>query len=242
MSIACQAVQRRNCRVDRYRQLVRPIALHYAHRCAEPLDDLIQVGLLGLLRASELYSETSSTPFSAFARPHIRGAILHYLRDVAPPIRLPRRVSELLDLRRRCVRQLSPAQPAAVADEELRLAMGLSTAQWQRLEQARRLNQLSCLADQPEQAWSFAQQGASDARDCDHQALEALQRLEPKLAAVVRAVVLRGCSYRHAAAQLAVSPMTVQRRLHRGLAELRKQLGVTPPADWCPVPSAAPGC
>jgi RNA polymerase sigma-B factor len=32
---------------------------------------------MGLLRAAELYKPQTATPFEAFARPHIRGAILH---------------------------------------------------------------------------------------------------------------------------------------------------------------------
>ena len=72
-----RALLQRNQRVNQYRALVNPIAVHYVRRCPEPLDDLIQVGLLGLLRATELYQAHTATPFEAFARPHIRGAILH---------------------------------------------------------------------------------------------------------------------------------------------------------------------
>jgi RNA polymerase sigma factor (sigma-70 family) len=108
--------------MQQYQQLVRPIALHYHLRCSEPLEDLVQVGLLGLLRAAELYSRQRQTPFDAFARPHIRGAILHYLRDTAPAVRLPRRLEEqhqqLVQLRRRLAQSASP--------EQLREAMGLS--------------------------------------------------------------------------------------------------------------------
>ena len=68
-----RTLQQRNARIEQYQQLVRPIALHYHLRCAEPLEDLVQVGLLGLLRAAELYSRQRQTPFDAFARPHIRG-------------------------------------------------------------------------------------------------------------------------------------------------------------------------
>lgn len=242
MSIDSAAIRRRNRRVDRYRQLVRPIALHYARRCAEPLDDLIQVGLMGLLRAAELYSEASATPFSAFARPHIRGAMLHYLRDAARPIRLPRRITELLDLRRRCLKAI-PAAPAGVqTDELLRLAMGLTPDQWDNLEQARHLNNLAVLADLPEEGLTSEQEDGVDPDGPAATVLTALQQLEPLLAEVVRGVVLRGWSYRRAASQLAVSPMTVQRRLHRGLALLREQLIVSPPTSGHPVPSAAPGC
>ena len=242
MSVRQEAIDRRNGRVDRYRQLVRPIALHYAGRCPEPLDDLIQVGLLGLLRAAERFNEAETTPFDAFARPHIRGAILHYLRDRLQPIRLPRRLQEQLDLRRRCIAATVAATGLIPSEEQLRLAMGLSVSQWQQLERARSLNRLSSL--NPEQLEEIpAESPATDpAFDADGAALAALERLEPALAAVVKRVVLSGWSYRRTAQQLAISPMTVQRRLNRGLALLREQLDLRLQPGWNPVPSAVPAC
>ena len=55
-----------------------------------------------------------------------------------------------------------------------------------------------------------------------------LLNLEPGVREVIQKVVLSGWSYRRTAAWLQVSPMTVQRRLKRGLALLRAAL--TPPA------------
>mgnify|MGYP005673868449 CR=1 FL=1 len=81
---------RRNARVEQHMQLVKPLARRYAAKSGQDPDDLLQVGLLGLLRAAERYEGQRDIPFSAFARPHIRGAILHYLRDKAAIIRLPR--------------------------------------------------------------------------------------------------------------------------------------------------------
>ena len=74
--------------------LVGPVAVHYATKSAQEVDDLQQVGLLGLLKAAERYESARDIPFAAYARPHIRGAILHYLRDRAAIIRLPRAVQE----------------------------------------------------------------------------------------------------------------------------------------------------
>lgn len=233
-----QEIQRRNARVDRYRQLVRPIALHYARRSPEPLDDLVQVGLMGLLRAAELFDNASATPFSAFARPHIRGAILHYLRDRLQPIRLPRRIQEQLEQRRHCIAQALAAGVACPSDETVRQAMGLSLQQWHQLERARLLSKVGPL--DPELLLAVdARTAQGEDPGADGRALEALRDLEPPLAAVVQRVVLRGWSYRRTAEHLAISPMTVQRRLQKGLALLRQQLGVMR-TDRNPVPSGAP--
>ena len=119
-------LQQRNQRLERYGDLVRPIAWHYAHRCPETAEDLQQVGLMGLLRAAELYKETLGTPFSAFARPHIRGAILHYLRDQARPVRLPRLVQELESGLRGVRRHLEANLGRRGTETELRQAPGVA--------------------------------------------------------------------------------------------------------------------
>jgi RNA polymerase sigma-B factor len=70
---------------DRIVQKNRPLAVRTAARCrescGEPLDDLIQLGLIGLTRAVETFDPTKGNAFSSFAIPHIRGEIQHYLRD-----------------------------------------------------------------------------------------------------------------------------------------------------------------
>lgn len=251
------AVRQRNARCEHYRQLVRPIALHYHLHCAEPLDDLIQVGLLGLLRAAELYRGEQGTPFTAFARPHVRGAILHYLRDQAALVRLPRR----LDEQRQQLVRLRRSHPHLTDREEQRRALGLSVQQWQRLEAAmasRRPLSLDLGPDggstlEPQDAGPQAgvaraeleaieapSGAASGNEQADGDPLSLLMRLEQGQRAVLERVVLAGWSYRRTAAALKISPMTVQRRLHRGLAALRQQL--RPGAGCRPVASAVPGC
>lgn len=233
------AQKRRNQRVSRYQQLVRPLACHYARRCREPLDDLIQVGLLGLLRAAELYSPASGTPFEAFARPHVRGAILHYLRDVAPSLRLPRRLGERQLQVQRALRQFRQDHGRDPGSQELCQRLGFSPAQWQQLEDARRLSVVLPL--DPERLEVEAEGAQVELPGGDDDVSAALGLLEPGIREVVRQVVLEGRSYRAAASALQVSPMTVQRRLHRGLAELRQLLSsTTPPCR--PVRSAVAAC
>ena len=79
----------RNRRVEEHLQLVRPMALSFARRSGQCGEDLTQVGMLGLIKTSTFYKNGSSVPFEAFARPHISGAIVHYLRDRTVLIRLP---------------------------------------------------------------------------------------------------------------------------------------------------------
>ena len=234
-----QAHLQRNQRVDRYRTLVTPIAVHYGRRCPEPIEDLIQVGLLGLLRAAELFDAQTQTPFDAFARPHIRGAILHYLRDSALAVRLPRRQMELHDKLRHVQANWHKTHGQEASSEDLRRALDLSIPQWQELQRGKAMARPIGLADGVIDAWAeqavnreagLAQHGSAQQPGEDGEGEYQLRlkrqwaRLEPDLRQVVDKVVLSGWTYRRTAALLKVSPMTVQRRLKRGLAELRRGL------------------
>jgi RNA polymerase sigma-B factor len=230
----------RNQRVEAYRELVRPIALHYARCSQQPSDDLIQVGLLGLIRAAELFAADRQIPFGAFARPHIRGAILHYLRDCAPSVRLPRRQAELQERLRRCPTQDHRAATA------WRQHHGVNDDQWHLLLQSRQLNRpMPLLPDLEERLAAPEEQETPHAMESSAAMDALLARLEPKEERVVRQVVLAGWSYRRLAGAMGISPMTVKRLLCRGLDRLRELLGerdLSPLSAAGPDASALPGC
>ncbi|MDM7952156.1 MAG: sigma-70 family RNA polymerase sigma factor [Cyanobium sp. CZS 25K] len=237
---------RRNHRVEQYRAVVRPLALHYARCCRESFEDLLQVGLMGLIRAAELYSEDRQTPFEAFARPHIRGAILHYLRDAAPLVRLPRRQAELQErfnrLRHHPALEADPGRAITVLSRTL----GITPAEWRRLEVQRLLSRPANL-DDPVLAEAVTGQTADEPEReeaADISITRMLALLEPRQQLVVRQVVLAGWSYRRLGRQMEVSPMTVKRLLHRGLEQLRLQLeagGLSPDGRPDRAASAVPG-
>ena len=228
------SVASRNGRVEEFQTLVKPIAAFYASCTPEPFDDLLQVGLMGLMRAAELYCSSNSAPFEAFAKPHVRGAILHYLRDAAPLIRLPRRVAELQQKAKRGLNREG-------------LGLELTESQRRGLEELKAWRPPISLDQLPLDGFDIAAPieanpgiGAEDTAA----AVEALQRLDAQSRWIVGKVVLEGWSYRRAASQLQVSPMTVQRRLKQGLAlvksALEKRSGQGP--SWHPSQFAAGGC
>ncbi len=240
-------LRQRNQRVEAYRELVRPIALHYAALCREGADDLIQVGLMGLIRAAERFEPSTGTPFSAFARQHVRGAILHYLRDQAPAIRLPRRQQELQDRVRQFTREWQTRFGRSPSEAELRSGLQLSVAQWCAFEQLERLRRLAPLeASMEGMAAEHDDDACIDGETVEAMAL--LPRLEQRQRQVVEQVVLEGRSLREAARRLQLSPMTVHRALQKGLERLRQELDrglqqvVTPPAGPHRAASASPGC
>jgi len=80
--------------VERYLPLVRHLARRY-NRASEPLDDLVQVGSIGLLGAIDRYDPDSGTAFSSFAVPTILGEIRRHFRDRTWSVRVPRSLKEL---------------------------------------------------------------------------------------------------------------------------------------------------
>jgi RNA polymerase sigma-B factor len=73
--------------------LVRFIARRFANR-GEPLEDIEQVGFLGLIQAIERFDPSLENEFSTFATPTIMGEIRRHFRDRSWAIRVPRRLQE----------------------------------------------------------------------------------------------------------------------------------------------------
>ena len=80
--------------VEHYRYLVISIARRYA-RGKSNYDDIVQVGMLGLLGAIRRFDPDFGGGFEAYAVPTIVGEIKHFLRDKTWDVHVPRRLKEL---------------------------------------------------------------------------------------------------------------------------------------------------
>lgn len=74
--------------------LVRFLAVRFANR-GEPLDDLMQVGTVGLLKAIDRFDTERGVEFTTYATPTIVGEIKRYFRDKGWAVKVPRRLQEL---------------------------------------------------------------------------------------------------------------------------------------------------
>jgi RNA polymerase sigma-B factor len=84
----------RNRLVLMHQNLVRFLAAKFANR-GEPLEDLIQVGSIGLINAIDRFEPERGTKFSTYATPTIVGEIKRYFRDKAWNLKVPRSLQEL---------------------------------------------------------------------------------------------------------------------------------------------------
>jgi RNA polymerase sigma-B factor len=112
------------------RQLIEaqlPLARSVAFRFAgsgEPLEDLVQVGCIGLIKAVDRYDPSRGLPLEPYAAAAIAGEIRHYLRDRAGLVRLPRRLGESGVRVHYEPLEDRTAAPDAVAAAEDRIALG----------------------------------------------------------------------------------------------------------------------
>ena len=204
-------LRRRNRQIQDNLHLVRPIARHYAQQTGLESDDLLQVGCLGLIKAYNRYEAQRGAPFPSFAKPHIRGAILHFLRDRAGLIRLPRAVEE------RAMKMVrNPERSPLSAADAMAVDHYRSKQHWVEFND-------DLLDDRPEgidlversEAWSRVNKLFRTLEKDDQRALQM--------------VVIDGMSLRQTAQRLDVSAMTVQRRVKRGLNTLANKLKAAQP-------------
>ena len=144
-------------------------------------------------------------PFEVYARPHIRGEILHYLRDGVALVRLPRRVEE--EALRLSRLEMSPQEPR----EQMILEQYRSKGTWQPLDKVVDATVCDQLMD-------------LDQRDSRQKVRRSLKALPVPERLAVEATVLEGLSLRAAGRRFNVSAMTVQRRLKRGLERMESSL------------------
>ena len=80
--------------IEAHLGLAEYLARRFANR-GEPLDDLVQVASLGLVKAVERFDPERGLEFTTFATPTIVGELKRHFRDKGWAVRVPRRVQEL---------------------------------------------------------------------------------------------------------------------------------------------------
>jgi len=80
--------------ITMYLNLVRYLAHRFRNR-GEPIDDLIQVGTIGLIKAIDRFDLERKVEFTTYATPTIVGELKRYFRDKGWAVKVPRRLQEL---------------------------------------------------------------------------------------------------------------------------------------------------
>jgi RNA polymerase sigma-B factor len=118
----------REALVERFLPLARQLARRY-QRGSEPLDDLVQVASLGLLKAIDRFEPGRETAFSSFAVPTILGELKRHFRDRGWSVRVPRDLQELAARVERVGDQLALELGRAPTLDELAVRLGVTVEQ-----------------------------------------------------------------------------------------------------------------
>jgi RNA polymerase primary sigma factor len=119
------------------------------------LQDLIEEGNLGLLRAVEGFDPSMNTRFSTYASYWIKQSIKRALVNTAKTIRIPAYMVELLTKWRRATNKLSDELGRPPSNEEVARYMGLPRKKLNIIKKAIRVYNAVPQTDQGEQGWSI---------------------------------------------------------------------------------------
>ncbi|MEU6123665.1 SigB/SigF/SigG family RNA polymerase sigma factor [Streptomyces sp. NPDC047123] len=84
----------RNCLIEMNLSLVQYAASRFKHRGPQEMEDIVQVGTIGLIKAIDRFELTREVEFTSFAVPYITGEIKRFFRDTTWAVHVPRRLQE----------------------------------------------------------------------------------------------------------------------------------------------------
>jgi RNA polymerase sigma-B factor len=216
--------------VEEHAPLAQFLARRFANR-GEPIDDLVQVALVGLLKAVERFDPGRGLQFSTFATPTILGELKRHFRDRGWAVRVPRRVQELHLQLGRIVASLGQEQGRSPTPREVAARAGVSEEEVLEAMEAGSLYRLVSLdgpATRDDEASELVSGLGED--DPEFEQIERRAELDVMLGVLPdrerRIVELRffdGLTQSEIAEQVGVSQMHVSRLLARSLEMLRAE-------------------
>jgi RNA polymerase sigma-B factor len=218
--------------IERYMSLVRSLARRYAYR-GEQLDDLVQIGAIGLIKAIDRFDVDRGVELTTYATPNIIGEIKRHFRDKGWSVRVPRGLQELNVQLSRLIEQLtiqlerSPTiaelAKAAEVDEEAvlealessRAYTSLSLSAGSTMEDEEELDPLESIGTEEPQYeisedWAVLSPG--------------LKALDDREKAILHLRFFEGLTQSQIAQQIGISQMHVSRLIRRALQKIRNEV------------------
>lgn len=216
--------------VEAHLPLVRHLARRYRDH-GEPLDDLMQVGTIGLIQAVDRFDAGREIELASYATPFILGEIRRHFRDRTTAVRLPRRLTELQPQIRQARDVLAQSLGRSPTVSELAEYLGRDAEEIIEALDAGRscvIEPLTSDDGRPGGAYGDAQLRDDDGGldgVIDRETLRPiLSRLPSRQKQILALRFLRGMSQSEIADELGISQMHVSRLLRRTVAELTECL------------------
>ncbi|MFI9105595.1 RNA polymerase sigma factor SigF [Streptomyces fildesensis] len=221
----------RNTLVELNLALVKFAASRFRTR-SEPMEDIIQVGTIGLIKAIDRFELSRGVEFPTFAMPTIIGEIKRFFRDTSWSVRVPRRLQELrLDLAKagdELAQQLDRSPNVAELAARLRITAE-EVVEGMAASNAYTASSLDAQPDEDDSEGALTDRIGYE--DHDLEGIEYIESLKPLIAELPardrKILSLRftgNLTQSEIGEELGISQMHVSRLLSRTLARLRRGL------------------
>src|ERR1700693_4155841 len=220
--------------IEQYMSLVRSLARRYSYR-GEQLDDLVQIGAIGLIKAIDRFDIQRGVELTTYATPNIIGEIKRHFRDKGWSVRVPRGLQELNVQLSRLMEQLRVQLGRSPTIAELAKASGSQEEDvLEALESGRAYSSLSLSSgggggDGDEDLDPLESIGTeehqyevSEDRAVLAPGFKALDERERK---ILQLRFFDGLTQSQIAQQVGISQMHVSRLIRRSLEKIREEIG-----------------
>ncbi|MBA4544141.1 MULTISPECIES: RNA polymerase sigma factor SigB [Thermoactinomyces] len=223
--------------IDHFRELVETLAFKFAHG-SEPYEDLVQVGMIGLIASLKRFDLSLGRSFESFAVPTIIGEIKRHIRDKTWSVHVPRRIKELGPRIKTAVEELTTKLQRSPKVEEIAEYLGVTEEEvLETMEMGRSYHAVS--VDSPIEAGSDGSQvtlldlvGTNDAGfdQIDRKLLleKVFSVLTEREQEILKLTFFENLSQKQAGDKLGISQMHVSRLQRRALQKLRQAIRMEP--------------
>jgi RNA polymerase sigma-B factor len=211
--------------VERFLPLARRLARRYEGG-GEPMDDLVQIASIGLLKAIDRFDVDRTTAFSSFAVPTVLGELRRHFRDKGWSVRVPRDLQELAVRVEKVTDELARTSGRTPAVDEIARHLGVSperVLEGRAAARAHRAVSLDLPADDGDDDFSMSigvdEPGYGHAEDAVTVGL-LMRGLGDRERQVLRLRFVEDLTQSEIGARVGMSQMHVSRVIRRALARL----------------------
>ncbi len=221
--------QAREALVGRFTPLARSLARRY-DRSSEPFEDLLQVAMLGLLKAIDRFDAARGNAFASFAVPTILGEMRRYFRDSGWAVHVPRSLQERTLKVGEAQEQLTREHGRAPTAGELARYLELSVEEIHEALQTARVYDVMSLdaprSNEDGESQSYGESiGHLDGRyeliELDATISSALSEIPERERRILHMRFVQELTQTQIAERVGISQMQVSRLLRRSLERLR---------------------
>ena len=216
--------------VSRMLPIIKKIARTIARRSYDPIEDLVQAGSIGLLKAIDSYSNDVNDNFKIYAGYLIIGEIKHYLRDKLNTIRVPRHIQELSIRINNFTKTLTLDELNELTNDDVAGALNVSSSAVNYVMQADRRKSVISLDDMYNSSDDnlgyeevIASSDYKETRDLEDMKIilkDVIEKLPPESKKLVKMYYYEDMSQKEIAQKLNYTQMQISRRMKKAFSLL----------------------